>query len=145
MSFLEGLKISASGLSAERVRMNVISSNLANANTTRTEEGGPYRRKDVLFTARNSGLSFDNLMRLAFDPHLKEVKVDGIVEDKKAPRLVFNPNHPDSNEKGYVEMPNISIMEEMVNMITSNRSFESNTQAINATKSMAITAISIGR
>ncbi|MGY3803913.1 flagellar basal body rod protein FlgC [Pigmentibacter ruber] len=145
MSFIEGLKISASGLSAERIRMNVISSNLANANTSRTEEGGPYKRKDVLFTARNSGLSFDNLMRLAFDPNLKEVKVDGITEDRRAPRLVFNPNHPDANENGYVAMPNISIMEEMVNMITSNRSFESNTQAINATKSMATTAISIGR
>jgi flagellar basal-body rod protein FlgC len=145
MSFLEGLKISASGLSAERIRMNVISSNLANANTSRTEEGGPYKRKDVLFTARNSGLSFDNLMRLAFDPNLKEVKVDGITEDKRAPRLVYNPNHPDANENGYVAMPNISIMEEMVNMITSNRSFESDTQAINATKSMAMTAIGIGR
>ncbi|BBH52455.1 MULTISPECIES: flagellar basal body rod protein FlgC [Fluviispira] len=145
MSFLEGLKISASGLSAERIRMNVISSNIANANTSRTEEGGPYKRKDVLFTARNSGLSFDNLMRLAFDPNLKEVKVDGITEDRRAPRLVFNPNHPDANENGYVSMPNISIMEEMVNMITSNRAFESNTQAINATKSMATTAISIGK
>ncbi len=145
MSFIEGLKISASGLSAERIRMNVISSNLANANTSRTEEGGPYKRKDVLFTARNSGLSFDNLMRLAFDPNLKEVKVDGITEDRRAPRLVYNPNHPDANENGYVAMPNISVMEEMVNMITSNRSFESNTQAINATKSMATTAIGIGR
>ncbi|KAB8039593.1 flagellar basal body rod protein FlgC [Silvanigrella paludirubra] len=145
MSFLEGLKISASGLSAERIRMNVISSNLANANTSRTEEGGPYKRKDVLFTARNSGLSFDNLMRLAFDPNLKEVKVDGITEDRRAPRLVYNPNHPDANENGYVAMPNISVMEEMVNMITSNRSFESDTQAINATKSMAMTAIGIGR
>ncbi|RDB36545.1 MAG: flagellar basal body rod protein FlgC [Spirobacillus cienkowskii] len=145
MSFIEGLKISASGLSAERIRMNVISSNIANVNTSRTEEGGPYKRKDVLFTARNSGLSFDNLMRLAFDPHLKEVKVDGITEDRRAPRLLYNPNHPDANENGYVAMPNISIMEEMVNMITSNRSFESNTQAINATKSMAQTAIGIGR
>ncbi|WP_338637139.1 flagellar basal body rod protein FlgC [Spirobacillus cienkowskii] len=145
MSFIEGLKISASGLSAERIRMNVISSNIANVNTSRTEEGEPYKRKDVLFTARNSGLSFDNLMRLAFDPHLKEVKVDGITEDRRAPRLLYNPNHPDANENGYVAMPNISIMEEMVNMITSNRSFESNTQAINATKSMAQTAIGIGR
>lgn len=142
---LEGLAISSSGLSAERIRMNVISSNLANANTTRTEEGGPYKRKDVLFTARNSGVNFDNLMRLAFDNNLKEVKVDGIVEDRKAPKMVFNPNHPDANEQGYVAMPNISVMEEMVNMITSNRNFESDTQAIQATKSMATTAISIGR
>ncbi|MES2615670.1 MAG: flagellar basal body rod protein FlgC [Bdellovibrionota bacterium] len=142
---LEGLEISSSGLSAERIRMNVISSNLANANTTRTEEGGPYKRKDVVFSARSSGVSFDNLMRLAFDNNLKAVNVDGIVEDKKPAKMVFNPNHPDANDQGYVAMPNISVMEEMVNMITANRNFESDTQAIQATKSMATTAISIGR
>jgi len=70
MSFLDGLKISSSALAAERVRMNVISSNLANANTTRTEEGGPYKRKDVVFTARDTGTTFDNLMRQAFEPYL---------------------------------------------------------------------------
>ena len=145
MSFLQGLKISATALSAERVRMNVISSNLANSNTTRTEEGGPYKRKDVLFSAKDSGFAFDNLMRLAFDPAAKEVHVDGIVEDQRAPKMVYNPGHPDANPEGYVAMPNISVMEEMVNMITSNRSFESNTQAIQATKSMASTAIGIGR
>lgn len=142
---LEGFDISASGLTAERVRMNVISSNLANANTTRTEDGGPYRRKDVVFSARNSPVNFDNLMRLAFDNNLKEVKVDGIVEDQKAPRMVFNPHHPDANEQGYVAMPNISVMEEMVNMITSNRSFESDVKAIEATKSMAASATNIGK
>ncbi len=145
MGFLDGLKISSSGLSAERVRMNVISSNLANANTTRTEEGGPYRRRDVIFTARSSGATFDNLMRQAFDPDIKEVKVDGIVQDQKAPKMIFNPGHPDANKEGYVAMPNISVMEEMVNMITSSRAFEANTTALNATKSMATTAITIGR
>jgi flagellar basal-body rod protein FlgC len=146
MSFMSGLKISSSGLAAERVRMNIISENLANANTTRVEgEEGPYKRKDVVFTARNSGLSFAEMMRQASDPNLKEVKVDGIVEDKKAPKLVHNPSHPDANKDGYVAMPNISVMEEMVNMITSTRSFEANTTAMNATKSMAMTAITIGR
>ncbi len=145
MSFLNGLKISSSALAAERVRMNVISSNLANANTTRTEEGGPYKRKDVVFTARDSGATFDNLMRQAFDPNLKEVKVDGIIEDQKAPKMVYNPGHPDADQNGMVAMPNISVMEEMVNMITSNRAFEANTTALNATKSMANTAINIGR
>ncbi|MEY4065365.1 MAG: hypothetical protein RIR26_1573 [Pseudomonadota bacterium] len=146
MSFLDGLKISSSALAAERVRMNVISSNLANANTTRTEEGGPYKRKDVVFTARDSGTTFDNLMRQAFDPNLKEVKVDAIVEDQKAPKMVYNPGHPDADkETGMVAMPNISVMEEMVNMITSNRAFEANTTALNATKQMANTAINIGR
>jgi flagellar basal-body rod protein FlgC len=146
MSFLQGLRISSSGLAAERVRMNVISENLANANTTKVEgEEGPYKRKDVVFTARNSGLNFDNLMRQAMDPNLKEVKVDGIVEDKKAPKQVYNPGHPHANAEGYVAMPNISVMEEMVNMITSTRAFEANTTALNATKSMAMTAITIGR
>ncbi|NBO38625.1 flagellar basal body rod protein FlgC [bacterium] len=146
MSFLEGLKISSSALAAERVRMNVISSNLANANTTRTEDGsGPYKRKDVVFTARDAGVTFDNLMRQAFDPNLKEVKVDGVVEDQKPPKMVYNPGHPDANKDGMVAMPNISVMEEMVNMITSNRAFEANTTALNATKQMANTAINIGR
>ena len=146
MSFLQGLKISSSGLAAERVRMNVISTNLANANTTRVEgQEGPYKRKDVIFTARNTGVTFDNLMRQAFDPDLKEVKVDGIIEDKKAPKMVYNPGHPDATKEGYVAMPNISVMEEMVNMITSTRAFEANTTALNSTKSMAMTAITIGR
>lgn len=146
MSFLQGLKISSSGLAAERVRMNVISANLANANTTRVEgEEGPYKRKDVIFSAKNTGINFDNLVRQAFDSEIKEVKVDGIVDDKKAPKMVYNPGHPDANKDGYVAMPNISVMEEMVNMITSTRAFEANTTALNSTKSMAMTAITIGR
>jgi flagellar basal-body rod protein FlgC len=146
MSFLNGLRISSSGLAAERVRMNVISENLANANTTRVEgQVGPYKRKDVVFSARDSGLTFDALMRQATDPNLKEVKVDAIVEDRKAPKLVFNPGHPDANSEGNVAMPNISVMEEMVNMITATRAFEANTTALNATKSMAMSAITIGR
>ena len=144
MSLLKSLDISASALEAERERMNVISSNLANANTTRTEEGGPYRRKDVVFSARGTGIEFDKLMRLALDGELKEVKVDAIVEDKRPPRMVYNPAHPDANQQGYVAMPNISVMEEMVNMITSERAFESNTQAIQTTKSMASQAIMVG-
>lgn len=147
MSFLTGLKIGASGLSAERVRMNVISSNIANVNTTRTDDadGGPYKRKDVLYSATNAGLTFDDLARQAFDPDVKEVKVVGVVSDQKPPKMVYNPNHPDANEQGYVAMPNISVMEEMVNLITSSRAFEANATSIDAIKSMANTAINIGR
>lgn len=145
MGFLDALKISSSGLAAERIRMNVISSNIANAEVTRTDEGGPYRRKDVVYTARDSGVAFNDLMRDAFDPNLKEVRVDAIVEDQKAPKMVFNPNHPDADANGMVAMPNISVMEEMVNMITSTRAFEANTAAMNSTKQMASTAINIGR
>ena len=84
-------------------------------------------------------------MRLASDPNIKEVKVDAIVEDQKPPKRVYNPGHPDADKEGYVLLPNISVMEEMVNMITSTRAFESNVEAINATKSMANNAINIGR
>jgi flagellar basal-body rod protein FlgC len=146
MSFVNSLKVNASALAAERIRMNVISSNIANANSTRTEDGeGPYKRKDVIFTARNSGERFEDLMRLCIDPTIKEVKVDGIIEDVKPPRRVYNPAHPDADLEGYIALPNISVVEEMVNMITSTRSFESNVETINATKSMAQTAIQIGR
>lgn len=145
MGFLDALRVSASGLAAERVRMNVISENIANANTTKTEDGTPYRRKDVVFTARDSGTRFDDLMRDAFDPEIKEVRVDGIIEDQRAPKMVFNPNHPHADENGFVAMPNISVMEEMVNMITATRAFEANVAAMNSTKQMASTAINIGR
>lgn len=145
MSFLKGLQISSSALSAERVRLNVLSSNIANANVTQTDEGGPYKRKDVLFSAVSSGEKFGNLMRMALDPDLKEVKVTGIVEDSKPPKRVYDPDHPHANADGFVEMPNISVMEEMVNIITSTRSFEANTTALNSTKSMAETALKIGR
>jgi flagellar basal-body rod protein FlgC len=145
MSFLKSMNISASGLSAERVRMNVISSNIANAQTTRTPEGGPYKRKDVVFTARNSGLAFEDLMKQAFDPNLKEVKVDDIVTDQKEAKMVYNPQHPDANNEGFVAMPNISVMEEMVNLISSTRNFEANATAFNETKSMAQTALNIGK
>lgn len=147
MSFLTGMKISSSGLAAERIRMNTISENIANANVTRDETGAlnPYKRKDVVFSARNSGQSFNNLMRDAFDPNVKEVKVDAIVQDQKAPKKIYNPTHPDADGDGYVAMPNVSVMEEMVNLITATRAFEANTTALNATKGMAQTAITIGR
>ena len=137
MGFLQGLRISSSGLAAERTRMNVISENLANANTTKVEgKEGPYRRKDVVFTARDSGLTFNELMRQAMDPNLKEVKVTDIVEDKKAPRMVFNPSHPEANKDGYVAMPNISVMEEMVNMILAQRAYEENYKAVQTADEM---------
>lgn len=145
MSFLKGLQVSSSALSAERVRLNILSTNIANANTTKTDEGGPYRRKDVIFTARSAGENFSNLMRMAFDDELKEVQVSGIHEDRSPPKRLYDPQHPHADEDGYVEMPNISVMEEMVNIITSTRSFEANTTALNSTKSMAETALKIGR
>jgi flagellar basal-body rod protein FlgC len=145
MSFLEALQISASGLSAQRVRMDVISSNLANINTTRTSQGGPYQRRDVVFAAREPSMSFNDMLHAQMGDGLPEVKVVGIIGDPRPPQLKYDPGHPDANEDGYVAMPNINLMEEMVNMISATRSYEASVAAINATKNMALKALEIGR
>lgn len=139
------MEISASGLSAQRKRMEIISSNLANIETTRTKEGGPYRRKDVVFSSTPLEKSFSSQLNERLGEHAQKVVVSKIVEDQTDPKLVFNPGHPDANEKGYVAMPNINLMTEMVNLINASRSFEANVQAINASKSMALRAIDLGR
>lgn len=144
MSFFKAMNISSSGLAAQRVRMNVLSSNLANANTTRTPEGGPYKREDVVFSATNVS-DFENLLDEDWGTELKKVQVVDIHKDTKAPRMVLDPSHPDANAEGYVAMPNIQTMTEMVNMIAATRAFEANTTALNSAKAMANTAIEIGR
>ena len=145
MNFLDALHISSSGLSAQRVRMNVISSNLANANTTRTIKGGPYKRKDVVFAAQQGSGPFQNMLKPKNDSTLSEVRVVGIITDPRPPQLKYDPQHPDANKQGYVAMPNVNIVEEMVNMISATRSYEASVAAINATKSMALKALEIGR
>lgn len=146
MSFFKAMNISSSGLAAQRVRMNVLSSNLANANTTRTPEGGPYKREDVVFSANAaSGNEFEDFLDEDWGTQLKKVQVVDIHKDTKAPRMVHDPSHPDANKDGYVAMPNIQVMTEMVNMIAATRAFEANTTALNSAKSMANTAIEIGR
>ncbi len=146
MSFFKAMNISSSGLAAQRIRMNVLSSNLANANTTRTPEGGPYKREDVVFAANPaSGSPFEGFLDEDTGTQLKKVQVVDIHKDTKAPRRVLDPSHPDADADGYVSMPNIQVMSEMVNMIAATRAFEANTTALNASKSMANTAIEIGR
>ncbi|NRA62924.1 MAG: flagellar basal body rod protein FlgC [Pseudobacteriovorax sp.] len=145
MSFFKAMDISSTGLAAQRVRMNVLSANLANANTTRTPEGGPYKRQDVVFSAVPKGNPFEDFLDESWGTQLKKVKVVDIHQDTKAPRRVFDPNHPDSDSKGFVDMPNIQVMSEMVNMIAATRAYEANTTAMNAAKSMAMKALEIGR
>ncbi len=145
MDFLSSMKISSSGLSAQRKRMETISSNLANIETTRTPEGGPYRRKDVVITAMPLENQFGNILQNEFGSNVKQAMVTDIVEDQSEPKLVFNPDHPDANEAGYVGMPNVDLMSEMVNMMSATRSFEANVTAINAAKAMALRAIDLGR
>lgn len=133
MSFYDVLDVAATGLSAQRIRISVISSNMANANTTRTEEGGPYRKKNVVFKQVLEG------------EHKGGVKVDKIFEDTKPPRLQYDPTHPDANEEGYVAMPNISPVEEMVNMLEAARAYESNISVLTTAKQLANAALNIGR
>lgn len=151
MSFFDSFNVSASGMTAQRLRMDTISQNIANVNTTRTDNGGPYRRKDVVFEEINNGKNF----RSHLDQYLSDyrnststaggVKVSKIVEDQSPFIDVYDPTHPDADENGYVKMPNVNAVEEMTNLISANRSYEANITAFNATKGMASRALEIGR
>lgn len=145
MSFFGSMDTSASGLTAQRLRLDVISQNLANINTTRTADGGPYKRKGVIFETMSNPGGFNAVLGQYVKPTSNGVRVSQIVEDNKAFPLVYNPGHPDADEKGYVKMPNINQVEEMVNMIAASRSYEANVTAFNTMKSMATKALEIGR
>ena len=145
MDFFDAIHTSSSGLSAQRLRMNLISGNLANVNTTRTREGGPYRRKEAVFAARPLEGSFDKILSDRLNRQLSIVKVDRVLEDSNQPVMKYDPQHPDADEKGYVAMPNINVMEEMVNMISATRGYEANVTALKAAKDMASRALEIGK
>jgi len=143
MNISNAFSIPASGLDAQRERLNVISSNLANVSSTETEEGGPYRRRDVVFNA----IPLEKGFATALDQQmasLSKVEVSEVVQDERPFRKVFEPNHPNANAEGYVLYPNINAMEEMVNMISALRSYEANVTVLNAVKSMAAKALEIG-
>ncbi len=138
----------ASGLTAERLRMDVISNNIANVNTTRTAEGGAYRRQMVVFAPRENQASFAQILSsqlgTAGDTGTG-VRVVGITKDTSPTRKMYDPAHPDANKDGYVEMPNVNVVAEMVDMITATRSYEANVTVVNAAKSMALKALEIGK
>lgn len=145
MSFLKGLEISASGLRAQRIRMNVASSNMANAETTRVAGGqGPYLRKEVsLRSVAVSGA--EDPFATQLDSALRGVNVEEIREDRTTPtQRVFDPGHPDADPEGYVEMPNVNMLQEVVDMMTSSRSYEANATAFDTLKKMAQRALQIG-
>ena len=145
MDFFTAMRVSASGLEAQTRRMNTISSNIANAETTRTEDGGPYKRKDAIMTAVTDKESFGEILNNQLDQQVQGVLVEDIQEDSAPPRMVYNPNHPHANEEGYVAMPNVNTVEEMANMISAQRSYEANVTAMNAAKAMAAKALEIGK
>jgi flagellar basal-body rod protein FlgC len=137
-----GLDISASGLSAERMRMSVIANNIANAQVTETPDGGPYKRQQVEFA---NELKRAMLGRSVKNANLSGVKVKGIAESKEAPNIMYIPGHPKADENGFVKMPNVSISKEMVDLIAASRSYEANTAVISTFRKMAERALNIIR
>ena len=142
LGVFSALEVSASGLSAERIRMNTTASNLANARTTSTAQGGPFRRLDPVFEA----VGLDRLKGLpSMQRGVSLVRVARIQEDQRPGTMVYDPSHPDANSQGYVTYPNVNAVEEMVNMITATRAYEAGVTSINSIKQMARSALDIGR
>ena len=142
MDIFNTFKISSSAMKAHRIRLDTISSNLANVETTSTPEGGPYKKKSVYF--ETTPLSFQEQLDSNLRNSAQGVTVTKILEDQEAPRKVYNPSHPDAKEDGYVEMPNISVLEEMVDMMSATRSYQANVTTIKSAKRMALKALEIG-
>lgn len=146
MGFFNSINVSASGLTAERLRMDLISENIANANVTRTASGTPYRRKVAVFRAQEAN-SFEQLLNAASGTSSvgNGVEIAGIVEDQSDFKKEYNPTHPDADENGYVNLPNVEVVNEMINLIAASRAYEANITAVNTTKSMAMKALEIGK
>jgi len=153
MAFLEAMDISATGLTAQRLRMDIISENIANVNTTRTLAGGPYRRKTVLFQEIQetpfSQMLHDTVGERGVArrraPLGMGVRVSNVVADQMPGPMVYDPGHPDANAEGYVEMPNVNIVEEMINMISASRSYEANITAINTARTLMDRTLELAR
>lgn len=147
MGYFGALDIGASALTAQRLRMDTISQNIANVDTTRTENGTPYRRKTVIFEEKGMDVPFSEYLSASSKERLvgKGVRVARIVEDSSPFKKVYDPGNPDADADGYVQKPNIDIVTEMVNMISATRAYEANVTSINTTKSMAMKALEIGR
>jgi len=147
MSFLSSLNISASGMTAQRMRLDVAAENIANVETTRTESGGAYRRKMVVLEANNNSFH-DVLSRTMADKNTQTdagVKATAIIDDNTELKAVYDPDHPDADENGYVRMPNIDMVKEMTDSMSATRSYEANITAYNAVKLMAQKALEIGK
>ena len=147
MSMFKAMTVSASGLTAERLRMDIISKNIANANTTRTLAGTPYRRQMAVFKEQGAGNNFETMLDKAKGNMTigNGVEVSEVVEDQSDFKRVYNPGHPDADDEGYVLMPNVDVVTEMINLMSASRSYEANITAINSAKSMAMKALEIGR
>jgi len=143
---LSSMHVSASGMSAQRTRMDIVAENIANAESTRTDKGGPYRRRQVVFQTTTAQQSFSNVFNSSFinDRH-KSVKAAYVAEDPTPFRQVFDPSHPDANAQGVVNMPNVNSVEEMVDMNSAARSFEANVTTMEASKRMFLKSLELLR
>ncbi len=146
MSFFKSMNVSASGMTAERMRMDVLSRNIANANTTRTAAGTPYRRQ-VAVVRQITSNQFESMLnqRTGNQSSGNGVEVVAVVEDQAPFKMVYNPGHPDADQEGYVLMPNVDTVTEMINMISATRAYEANVTSLNSAKGMAMKALDIGR
>lgn len=144
MSVFSAMNISATGMTAQRTRLDVISQNIANVNTTRDSDGNAYKRKSVIFEEKTY-VSFDDALINATGNLGKGVKISEIFEDSSEGRMVYDPSHPDADEKGYVTYPNVNTVTEMTDMIDASRSYEANVTAFNASKNMELKALDIGK
>ncbi len=147
MGMFDAFTISASGMTAQRYRMDIISENLANIDTTRTADGTPYRRKVVTFEERDDHTSFSSVLGRATKDYVGQgVKVTGVHEDTWTEMIkAYDPSHPDADENGYVWYPNVNTVTEMTDLIDASRSFEANATAFQASKAMAMKALEIGK
>lgn len=151
MSMFQSMGITSSALTSQRLRMDVISSNMANVDTTRGKlvdgQWQPYTRKMVVMQPKESSFSsiFNSTLHSTGNNKMNGVKVSNIVEDDSPYRLVYDPEHPDANEEGYVQMPNVDPLKEMVDLMSATRSYEANVTVFNASKSMYIKALELGK
>ena len=147
MALFSGMNINASGMSAQRLRMDVISQNIANANTTRTKEGGPYVRKNVVLTEKVSTTNnFGQVLNRTINGIGNGVKVTAITNDTDTDmNLVYDPSHPDADENGYVPYPNVNIVSEMTDLIDASRAYEANATAFTASKSIALQGLQLAQ
>ena len=143
MDFDSSMRISASGLSANRAWINVLSANLANMNTTRTQDGKPYQRRTIIYESVPSASSFDEVLDNALQEEVQKVQVTDIVADGRDFKEVYDPSHPDADEQGYVKMPDVEVVNEMVDMMAAARAYEANTVAISTAKQMAKDSLDI--
>lgn len=147
MGYFSALDVGASALTAQRLRMDTISQNIANVNTTRTENGGPYRRKAVIFEEKSPSMPFSDYLSQSNKEKMvgNGVRVARIVEDQAPFKRMYEPGHPEADEDGYVLLPNVDVITEMVNMISATRAYEANVTSINTSKGIAMKALEIGK